>query len=64
MIVGKYIIHKSSYILNILASEPKDEKLYDRMMQIYECRLFGLCVYRNEQSFKKLESLVNKKYLQ
>ncbi len=57
MKIGKYIITRASVIKKIIIDNYKAHKPEDsitRLIQIYECRIFGLCFYRDENSFKQV----------
>jgi len=53
-IFGKHI-RRAKTIRKILQSRPVDYQYFDRLLTIYECRLFGLCIYRTTHSFDKLK---------
>jgi len=48
MKIGKIIIRKSSDVRNILINNLSigSSKEFVRVFQIYQCRIFGLCIYR------------------
>jgi len=47
MIIGKYVIRRSKTIKDILIDRESANKEHTtRMLQIYSCRIFGLCFYR------------------
>ena len=54
MIIGKYVIRKARTIKNKLINRQcgSDEDI-TRMLQIYNCRIFGICFYRTESEFHK-----------
>lgn len=52
MKIGKVYIHKAKTILNRLNERKYDEKYFKRVVQIYECRVLGLCIYRTEHSYQ------------
>ena len=53
--MNKLIVRKAKTIRKIIVEKPItiNDLLLDMMIQIYECRIFGLCVYRTEASYKK-----------
>jgi hypothetical protein len=53
MRIGKIIIRKASTIKKRIHLNKYDLVYTARMLQIYECRILGLCIYRSEPSFKK-----------
>jgi hypothetical protein len=52
MRIRKYIIRRSKTIKHILKNRdqgtPED---VSRMLQVYNCRFFGICFYRDEKTF-------------
>jgi len=52
------IIHKASEVRKVLVKMRDgkvdgDKILWLRLSQIYSCRIFGLCIYRNEATYKQ-----------
>lgn len=60
--MGKLIIKSASSIKKKLLDEKGDHlsKEFLRIMQIYECRFLGLCIYRNEDSYKETRKKILK----
>lgn len=59
MRIRNFIIHRASTIKLQLIGEIMKQDVkrtnFIRLMQIYECRLFGVCIYREEHCFNKLK---------
>lgn len=63
IILKKFIVHRASHIkLKLITAMVKEDvrdlvkrAAFIRMMQLYECRLFGLCIYRTEECFSQLK---------
>jgi len=62
MKLGKYVIHRASTIKRLLGTSNLDIKSdwMIRLIQIYECRILGLCFYRNELSYYGLKDQISK----
>lgn len=54
MVIGKYVIRKARTIKNRLINRKRgsDEDV-TRMLQIYNCRIFGICFYRVDTEYYK-----------
>ena len=65
MKLGKHIIRKSSTIKKRLIDHPECINSLDfwKVLQIYECRIFGLCIYRDTHSEKELYNKILNKSL-
>lgn len=67
MRIGEHIIRRSSVIRKKLIKWPEEmgSHTYWAVLQIYQCRIFGLCHYRTTDSDRKLHEkflkLTNKK---
>lgn len=49
MIIGNIVINRASKIRKLLLRKPTtniDKKLWEELMHMYACRIFGFCVYR------------------
>jgi len=60
MIIGNIIIKRSKTIRKNLKKYKiiSDSQKWLRVLEIYECRIFGLCIYRNEISFQKAKNKI------
>ena len=55
MKIGNIIINRSSKIRKILLKKPSKsmQSTWQDLMQIYSCRIFGFCVYRDLPTYRK-----------
>lgn len=61
MIVGNIVIKRARTIRKRIQNRnSKDKILLERMLQIYNCRLFGLCIYRTENDYIKMKQRILK----
>jgi hypothetical protein len=59
--IGNYILRRSSTIKKrLINTKRKDKIVIARTMQIYQCRMFGVCFYRSENSYEKLKKEINR----
>lgn len=60
MQIGSLIIHRSATIRKRLENHGKEfnSRVFARTMQIYLCRVFGFCIYRDEKSYQKLANKI------
>lgn len=58
MKICKLHIHSAKYIKHVLGRPKRHSKTEDRirLLQIYECRVLGLCFYRTEGSYLRLKA--------
>jgi hypothetical protein len=65
ILYGRYIVKRARTIKKLLLkAKYKDNITFNRMLQIYNCRIFGICFYRGEGLFRRdkriIEELANK----
>jgi hypothetical protein len=54
MVIGKYVIRKARTIKNRLINRKRgNDEDVTRLLQIYSCRIFGVCFYRTDTEFYK-----------
>jgi hypothetical protein len=59
MQIGNYIIRRSKTIKKLLLNSDNPKLMpFIRIMQVYQCRIFGFCFYRSEASYEKLRKEV------
>lgn len=61
MKIGKFIIRNAGELRRTFINKIKERDLHDnspikaRILQIYNCRILGLCFYRDEATYEKEE---------
>jgi hypothetical protein len=66
MKIGNIIIHRASTMRKILVRNVdtivtrSDQRMFDQVFQAYQCRVFGICIYRSTDSDERLKRRIIK----